>query len=49
MMNTRNTQSNGQPNNTNTDKPINLEHLIAAQNNLMQAVLQILNNMQPNQ
>jgi hypothetical protein len=49
MMNTRNNVSNGQPNHTNTNNPINLDQLIATQNNLMQAVLQTLNNMQPNQ
>jgi hypothetical protein len=47
MMNTRNSQCNGRPNNTN--KPINLEQLIATQNNLIQVVLQTLNNMQPHQ
>jgi hypothetical protein len=45
MVNTRNNQSNGQPNRTNTSNPINLEQLIATQNNLMQAVMQTLNNM----
>jgi hypothetical protein len=45
MVNTRNSQCNGRPNNTN--KPINLEQLIATQNNLIQVILQTLNNMQP--
>jgi hypothetical protein len=51
MVNTRNNQSNGQPNNNNnnSNNPINLEQLIAMQNQLMQVVLQTLNNMQPNQ
>jgi hypothetical protein len=49
MVNTRNIVSNGQPNHTNTNNPINLEQLIATQNNLMQDVLQTLNIIQPNQ
>jgi hypothetical protein len=51
MVNTRNSQCNGQPsnNNNNSNNNVNLEQLIAAQNQLMQAVLQTLNNMQPNQ
>jgi hypothetical protein len=51
MVNTRNNQSNGQPNNNNnnSNNPVNLEQLIAMQNQLMQVVLQTLNNMQPNQ
>jgi hypothetical protein len=50
MVNTRNDQCNGQPSNsTNNNNPINLEQLIATQNNLMQVILQTLNNMQPNQ
>jgi hypothetical protein len=51
MVNTRNSQCNGQPsnNNNNSNNNINLEQLIATQNQLMQAVLQTLNNMQPNQ
>jgi hypothetical protein len=51
MVNTRNNQSNGQPNNNNnnSNNPVNLEQLIAMQNQLMQIVLQTLNNMQPNQ
>jgi hypothetical protein len=50
MVNTRNSQCNGQPNNNNnSNNNVNLEQLIATQNQLMQAVLQTLNNMQPNQ
>jgi hypothetical protein len=50
MVNTRNSQCNGQPsNNNNTNNNFNLEQLITTQNQLMQAVLQTLNNMQPNQ
>jgi hypothetical protein len=49
MVNTRNSQCNGQPNNNNSNNNVNFEQLIATQNQLMQAVLQTLNNMQPNQ
>jgi hypothetical protein len=50
MVNTRNSQCNGQPSNNNTNNNnVNLEQLITTQNQLMQAVLQTLNNMQPNQ
>jgi hypothetical protein len=52
MVNTRNSQCNGQPNNNNNNNSnsnVNLEQLITTQNQLMQAVLQTLNNMQPNQ
>jgi hypothetical protein len=51
MVNTRNSQCNGPPsnNNKNSNNNVNLEQLIATQNQLMQAVLQTLNNMQPNQ
>jgi hypothetical protein len=51
MVNIRNSQCNGQPsnNNNNSNNNVNLEQLIATQNQLMQAVLQTLNNMQPNQ
>jgi hypothetical protein len=49
MVNTRNSQCNGQPNNNNSNNNVNLEQLITTQNQLMQAVLQTLNNMQPNQ
>jgi hypothetical protein len=47
MVNTRNSQCNGQPIN-NTNNNVNLEQLITTQNQLMHAVLQTLNNMQPN-
>jgi hypothetical protein len=46
MVNTRNSQCNGQPSNNNNAK---LEQLQTTQNQLMQAMLQTLNNMQPNQ
>jgi hypothetical protein len=46
MVNTRNSQCNGQPSNNNN---ANLEQLLTTQNQLMQAMLQTLNNMQPNQ
>jgi hypothetical protein len=52
MVNTRNSQCNGQPsnnNNNNSNNNANLAQLITTQNQLMQAVLQTLNNMQPNQ
>jgi hypothetical protein len=51
MVNTWNSQCNGQSsnNNNNSNNNVNLERLIAIQNQLMQAVLQTLNNMQPNQ
>jgi hypothetical protein len=52
MVNTRNSQCNGQHsnnNNYNSNKNVNLEQLITTQNQLMQVVLQTLNNMQPNQ
>jgi uncharacterized coiled-coil protein SlyX len=47
MVNIRNSQCSGQPSNNNNN--VNLEQLIATLNQLMQAVLQPLNNMQPNQ
>jgi hypothetical protein len=47
MVNTRNSQCKGQPSNNNNN--VNLEQLITTQNQLMQAVLYTLNNMQPNQ
>jgi hypothetical protein len=46
MVNTRNSQCNGQPSNNNN---ANLEQLLTTQNQLMQAMLQTLNNMQPKQ
>jgi hypothetical protein len=51
IVNTRNSQCNGQTNNNNnnSNNNVNLEQLIATQNQLMQAVLQTLNNIQPNQ
>jgi hypothetical protein len=52
MVNTRNNQFNGQPsnnNNNNSNNNANLAQLITTQNQLMQAVLQTLTNMQPNQ
>jgi hypothetical protein len=49
MVNTRNSQCNGQSNNNNSNNNVNLEQLITTQNQLMQAVLQTLNNIQPNQ
>jgi hypothetical protein len=40
MVNTRNSQCNGQPNNNNnSNNNVNLEQLIATQNQLMQDVL----------
>jgi hypothetical protein len=45
MVNTRNNKCNGQANNNNA----HLEQLLTTQNQLMQAMLQTLNNMQPNQ
>jgi hypothetical protein len=52
MVNTRNNQCNGQPNNNNNNHHNNnahLEQLLTTQNQLMQAMLQTLNNIQPNQ
>jgi hypothetical protein len=53
MVNTRHNQCNGQPsnnnNNNNNTNNANLEQLLNTQNQLMQAMLQTLNNMQPNQ
>jgi hypothetical protein len=51
MLNTRNSQCNGQPSNNNnhSNNNVNLEQLITTQNQLMQAILQTLHNMQPNQ
>jgi hypothetical protein len=48
MVNTRNNQCNGQPSHNNNNNA-NPEQLLTTQNQLMQAVLQTLNNMQPNQ
>jgi hypothetical protein len=50
MVKTRNSQCNSQPsNNNNSNNNANLAQLITTQNQLMQAILQTLNNMQPNQ
>jgi hypothetical protein len=52
MVNTRNSQCNGQPsnnNNNNNTNNANLEQLLTTQNQLMQAMLQTLNNMQANE
>jgi hypothetical protein len=49
MVNTRNNQCNGQPSSNNNNNNANLEQLLNTQNQLMQAMLQTLNNMQPNQ
>jgi hypothetical protein len=46
MVNTRNNQCNGQPSNNNN---AHLEQLLTTQTQLMQAMLQTLNSMQPNQ
>jgi hypothetical protein len=48
IVNTRNSQCNGQPSSNNNNNAY-LEQLLTTQNQLMQAVLQTLNNMQPNQ
>jgi predicted XRE-type DNA-binding protein len=49
MVNTRNNQCNGQFSNNNNNNNANPEQLLTTQNQLMQAMLQTLNNMQPNQ
>jgi hypothetical protein len=52
MVNSRNSQCNGQASNNQTNNDNNnpqLEQLIVMQNQLMQAVLQTLNHLQPNQ
>jgi hypothetical protein len=52
MVNTRNSQCNGQPsnsNNHNNNNNTHLEQLLTTQTQLMQAMLQTLNSMQPNQ
>jgi hypothetical protein len=54
IVNTRNSQCNGQPsnhnnNNNNNHNNANQEQLLTTQNQLMHAMLQTLNNMQPNQ
>jgi hypothetical protein len=47
MVNMRNNHCNGQANNANNNNP-QMEQLLATQNQLMQAVLQTLNQLQPN-
>jgi hypothetical protein len=47
MVNTRNSQCNGQPSSNNKNNA-HLEQLLTTQTQLMQAMLQTLNNMQPN-
>jgi hypothetical protein len=49
MVNTRHNQCNVQPSNNNNNNNANLEQLLNTQNQLMQAMLQTPNNMQPNQ
>jgi hypothetical protein len=45
MVNTRNSQGNGQPNNNNNNNNAHLEQLLTTQTQLMQAMLHTLNNM----
>jgi hypothetical protein len=49
MVTTRNSQRNGQPSNNNNNNNAHLEQLLTTQTQLMQAMLQTLNSMQPNQ
>jgi hypothetical protein len=49
MVNTRNSQCNGQPSSNNNNNNAHLEQLLTTQTQLMQAMLQTLNSMQPNQ
>jgi hypothetical protein len=49
MVNTRNNQCNGQPSNNNNNNNAHLEQLLITQTQLMQAILQTLNHMQPHQ
>jgi hypothetical protein len=53
MVNTRNSQCNGQPSNSNNhnnnNKNAHLEQLLTTQTQLMQTMLQTLNSMRPNQ
>jgi hypothetical protein len=49
MVNMRNSQCNGQASNNQANNNPQLEQLIATQNQLMQAVLQTLNHLQPKQ
>jgi hypothetical protein len=46
MVNTKNSHCNGQPSNNNNNA--HLEQLLITQTQLMQAMLQTLNHMQPN-
>jgi hypothetical protein len=48
MVNIRNNHCNGQPSSNNNNNA-HLEQLLTTQTQLMQAMLQTLNNMQPNQ
>jgi hypothetical protein len=48
MVNTRNNQCNGQPSNNNNSNA-HLEQLLTTETQLMQAMLQTLNSLQPNQ
>jgi hypothetical protein len=48
MVNIRNSHCNGQPSNNNNNNA-HLEQLLTTQTQLMQAMLQTLNSMQPNQ
>jgi hypothetical protein len=48
MVNTRNSQCNGQPSNNNNNNA-HLEQLLTTQTWLMQAMQQTINSMQPNQ
>jgi hypothetical protein len=47
MVNTRNNYCNAQANNANPNNP-QMKQLLAMQNQLMQAMLQTLNQLQPN-
>jgi hypothetical protein len=49
MVNTRNIQCNGQPSNNNNNNNAHLEQQLTTQTQLMQAILQTLNSIQPNQ
>jgi hypothetical protein len=48
MVNTRNSQCNGQPSNNINNNNTHAEQLLATQTQLMQTMLQTLNSMQPN-
>jgi hypothetical protein len=45
MVNTRNSQCNGQPSSNNNNNNAHLEQLLTTQTQLMQAMLETLNNM----